>query len=161
VTRTHPQRDSGFTLIEVMVTIALMGILMAFAVSGWSSWAKASAHSGAARETQSAMRQAQQQAVTEGRAMCVQFDDAADTYSVFRGRCSDPAKVRAIGPVEIAAGVHIEAPNFTSSAGTPATGVSFHARGTASPGELRITRDGSTTVYRLTVEGLTGRVSRS
>jgi type II secretion system protein H len=157
---SQPARDSGFTLIEVLVTIVLMGALMAIAVSGWSSWAKASAQSGTAREIQSTMRQAQQQAVTEGQGMCVWFDDAADTYSVYRGLCSSTAKVKVAGPVEAAGGVHIETPGFTSSAGTSA-GVSFQARGTGSPGDVRVTRDGTSKVYVLAVDWLTGRVSLS
>ena len=66
-------RDSGFTMIELLVTIALLGIMMAIAVSGWSAWAKASRQSGTARELQSVLRQAQVRAVTEGRAVCVAF----------------------------------------------------------------------------------------
>ena len=156
---SHPQRDRGFTMIEVMVTIALMGTLMAIAVSGWSSWAKASAHSGAAREIQSAMRQSQQQAVTEGGAMCFLFDDGSDSYAIYRGRCSDAAKVLARGPVKLASGVRISTPSFTSEANVPNPGVTFASRGTGSPGTVAVTRDGSSTVYTLSVEGLTGRVS--
>lgn len=158
---TPSSRDSGFTLIEVLVTISLLGIMMAIAVGGYSSWAKASAHSGAAGELQSAMRQAQQRAVTEGRATCVLFDDAADSYEVYRGRCSDSTKVRVLGPVRVSssAEVGITSPAFTSSAGTPSPGVSFQARGTGSPGQVQVTRSGSSKVYLLTVDGLTGRVS--
>jgi len=156
---SHPNRDSGFTLIELLVVISLMGVMMAIAVGGWNSWAKASAHSGAAREIQSAMRQAQQQAVTEGRATCFAFDDVADTYSVYRGRCSESTKSLFRGPVAIAAGVHITSPSFTSAAGTQVPSVTFAARGTGSGGDVDITRDGSSKTYTLTVDWLTGRVS--
>lgn len=158
---SHPPRDSGFTLIELLVTLSLMGTLMAIAVGAWSSWAQVSAHSGAAREIQSAMRQAQQQAVTEGRATCFWFDDAADTYAVYRGRCSESTKVLALGPVALPSRVRVTSPGFTSLAGTLTTGVSFQARGTGSPGDVRITRDGSSKAYVLSVDWLTGRVSLS
>lgn len=154
----QPPRDSGFTLIEVLITVALMSVMMAIAVGGWSAWAKASAQSGAAREIQSAMRQAQQRAVTEGKATCVQFDDAADTYSVYSGSCSDTAKTLVSGPRRVPGNVRIETPRFTTSAGTSA-GATFNARGTGSPGDVEVHRAGSAKTYVLAVDWLTGRVS--
>lgn len=157
----HPPRDSGFTLIEVLVTISLLCIIMAFAVTSWSSWARSSAQSGTAREIQSAMRQAQQRAVTEGRATCVLFDTSASAYSTYRGACSDSAKVLLNGPVKTASPhVLIADPSFTTSAGTSA-GATFQGRGTGSLGTVKITRTDSTKVYTLSVDWLTGRVSLS
>lgn len=157
---THPSRDSGYTLVEVLVVMSLMGIVMAIAVSGWSSWAQSRAHSGAASEIQGVMRQAQQRAITEGLASCVLFDTSADTYTVYRGRCTDTTKVKVSGPFSTS-GVSIVDPAFTSTAGTSTVGASFYGRGTGSPGSVEITREGSTKVYRVSVEGLTGRVSVS
>jgi type II secretion system protein H len=152
-------RDGGFTLVELLVVMALLGLMMAIAVSGWSSWVEASAHKGTAREMQTVMRQTQQRAVTEGRAMCVWFDTAANSYTVYRGACDDPAKQKVVGPHETnSRGVRISGPAFTSPGGTSA-GVTYYARGTAWPGEVSVVRDGSSKVYLLTVEGLTGRVS--
>ncbi len=54
--------------------------------------------------------------------------------------------------------VHVASPSF---AGTPGTGVTFFARGTATQGTVKVTRTGSSKVYTLAVEGLTGRVSLS
>lgn len=152
-------RDSGFTLIEVLVVLSLLGIMMAIAVSGWSSWARSSAHSGTAREMQTIMRQAHQRAVTEGRAMCVWFDTTANDYTVYRGACDVATKTRVAGPYETgAAEVRIASPAFTAPGSTSA-GVTFFARGTAWPGEVRVVRSDSSKVYVLEVEGLTGRVS--
>jgi len=154
------RRDGGFTLIEVMVTTALLSLMMTIAVSGWMSWAKSSAHSGTARQLQSVMRQTQQRAVTEGNAMCLLFDVAANKYTLYRGTCDNTAKTKILGPFATDnPDVHIATPVFTST-GT-SSGVTFYARGTASPGTVKVTRVGSSKQYVLTVEGLTGRVSLS
>ena len=156
---SHRARDSGFTMIELLVTIALLGIMMAISVGGWTSWAKASRQSGTARELQSVMRQAQVRAVTEGRAICVSFRVAQNDYTLYRGACDDPAKVTVIGPVvSDSKDVKLAAPSFTAPSGS-STGVTFSARGTAWPGSVQLTRTGSSKSYTLTVEGLTGRVS--
>lgn len=158
---SQPTRDGGFTLIEVLVVITLLGVMMAIAVSGFSSWSKASAHSGTAREIQTVLRQAHQRAITEGRAMCVWFDTTANTYTLYRGACDVSTKTKIAGPYETGADeVRISSPVFTAPSGASA-GVTYFARGTGWPGEVRVTRTGSGKVYVLKVEGLTGRVSLS
>ena len=156
---SHRARDSGFTMIELLVTIALLGIMMVIAVSGWTTWAKASRPSGMARALQSVMRLALVRAVTEGRAICVSFRVAQNDYTLYRGACDDTAKVTLIGPVvSDSKDVKLAAPAFTGPSGS-STGVTFQARGTAWPGSVQLTRNGSSKTYTLTVEGLTGRVS--
>lgn len=156
---SHPGGDDGFTLIEVLVAIGLSGLMAALAVGGYSRWAESSAHIGTAREVQTTMRQAQQQAVTEGRATCVWFNVSNDTYTVYRGACEASTKQKLTGPHKTATDdVALSGPSFVASSGSSA-GVTFYARGTAASGEVSVTRSGSAKVYRLTVEGLTGRVS--
>jgi prepilin-type N-terminal cleavage/methylation domain-containing protein len=152
-------RDSGFSMIELLVTISLLVIMMAIAISGWTSWAKASNQSGRARELQSVMRQAQVRAVTEGRAICVSFRvPPQNDYTVYRGACGSTTET-VLGPVvSQSAEVRLSAPTFTGTSGV-STGVTFNARGTAWPGSVQLTRAGSSKTYTLTVEGLTGRVS--
>jgi prepilin-type N-terminal cleavage/methylation domain-containing protein len=154
------RRDSGFSLIEVLVTISLLVVLLAISIAGWSSWSKARQQSGTATELQSTLRQTQQRAVTEGTSMCVTF--ATTSYTVWRGACtgSTPsAATRVEGPVKAGSGVQI------ASADVP-QGVTFTARGTSKGGvgdstrsTLTVTRTGSPKVYTLQVEGFTGRVS--
>jgi type II secretion system protein H len=158
-------RNAGFTMIEVMVTIVLVGIMMAIAVGGYRSWAFAHQQSGTARTLQSVLRQSQQRAVTEGRSVCVEFNTAANTYTVYRAStptlpaCSDPAKVNVRGPVTTAGkSVRLRTATFASPDGAVAK-VSFTPHGSAWAGEVTVGREGSSKVYVLTVEGLTGRVS--
>jgi Tfp pilus assembly protein FimT len=154
------ERDEGTSLVEIMVAVALIGVMSAIAIGGWSAWARASSHSGAAQAIQTVVRQAQQRAVTEGVSMCVEFGtgSAADTYTVYRGSCAAPERVRVDGPYDTGSpDVHVTSPTFSSTAGT-STGVTFSARGTAWPGQVQVTRRDSAKVYRITVEGLTGRV---
>lgn len=154
------ERDNGFTMIELLVTISLLGIMMAIAVGGYSSWTKASGQTGQARELQSVMRQAQQRAITEGRAICLQFN-GSQSYTVYRGACDSPTRVQVMGPVAAETpGVHFTTPSFTGTSGA-SSGVTFNARGTAWPGSVKVTRTGSSKTYTLSVEGLTGRVSLS
>ena len=152
----HPA--AGFTLIEVLTVIVLMGIVMSVAVSGWVDWRKASEQESTAAELQGVMRQAQQRAVTEGTAMCVQVDAAAGTWTTYRGACTDSGKTRLTGPsLPGSPSVRLVSPSFTSGAGS-GPGATFSSRGSATPGSVKVTRDGSSTVLTLRVEGLTGRV---
>lgn len=156
------QRDHGFTMIELLVTISLMGVMMAIAVGGYSSWSKASGQSGAAQELQSVMRQTQQRAVTEGRAMCVLFNLPANEYTVYRGACDIATKARVIGPMQSdSPDVRVAPPPAAEGASCTTAGVTFYARGTATPCALTVTRMNSSKVYLLKVEGLTGRASLS
>lgn len=157
---SQPPRDSGYTLVEVLVAVVLLGVLMAMAVGAWSSWARAHEQSGTARELQSLLRSTHQRAITEGNAMCVQFDTLANQYTVYRGVCADPGREELLGPYETDGGqVRLASPAFTGS--TVTSGVTFFARGTATPGTVTVTRDGSSKIYTLAIEGLTGRVSLS
>jgi prepilin-type N-terminal cleavage/methylation domain-containing protein len=151
--------DAGFTLLETMVTISIAGIVMAFAVSGWTAYAKVSAQEGAVQLVQSVLRQAQQQAVTEGTSICAEFDVPQDRFTLYRGACDDAAKVKLNGSYRLEARAHLSSAAFTSATGATGSGVTFTSRGTAWPGSISITRDDSSVVRVVKVEGLTGRVS--
>lgn len=154
-------RPAGFTLIEVMWTLAIFGILAGISVGSLQKWTKAHEHSGTATGIQSVLREAQQRAVTEGRATCVNFDVTAQTYAMYRGACNDVARVLLQGPLRTdASHVRLASPSFVGVSG-PTTGVTFKPRGTAWPGSVQVTRTGSSKAYTVSVEGLTGRVTRA
>ncbi|GHJ58760.1 hypothetical protein NOK12_12780 [Nocardioides sp. OK12] len=149
--------DAGYTMIEMIVVIAIAGTLMAAAVSGWQTWSRASAQDGLVTELRGVLRQAQQRAVTTGTSTCVLFDAAS--WSIYRGRCDDDAKVLLEGPIEAHAGLRLTDPRFQHGESAYLPGVSFAPRGTATPGRVTVERDGAAREAVVSVEGLTGRVT--
>ena len=77
----------GFTLIEVLVAMAIMGITLGIVAGGSVSWTRAREQSGSAQQLVSFLRQAQQRALTEATPYCVTFDTAT-TYSMRKGTCT-------------------------------------------------------------------------
>lgn len=164
----QPFRDSGFTLIEVLVAVTLMGAMMGIAVAGFSRYSHAHEQDGTARSLQSGLRQAQQRAVTEGRAMCVAF--TSDSYTVWRTACTSAAggtRVQGPTPTE-STEVDIALPSVQTLTFTPrgtATWGSILSDPSSTPGcgtvksfRVDVTRVGSTKTYVLCVAALTGRV---
>lgn len=151
--------DTGFTLVEVMVTIALAGVLMGVVVSGWSRWAGANAFSGAVVEVQDVLRSAQQRAVTDGSRVCVILDADADTYTVRRDSCASTAE-RLRGPVALDSRVNLQQAVRAGST-TAITGFTFLPRGDVlEGGKVTLSRDGDAgTTRTITVAQLTGRVA--
>jgi type II secretion system protein H len=146
--------ERGFTLIEVLTAMAIMGITLGIVAGGSMSWTRAREQSGTAQQLVSFMRQAQQRALTEATSYCVKFETSR-TYTMRKGTCAS-AIVR--GPAETdAAGVTLVA-SFAQTDGTDAAQVIFTPRGSASPGTATVERAGRDPIV-VHVEGLTARVS--
>lgn len=157
----RPCRDAGFTLLEVMCVMAVISVLTAITLDPVRSWSDARAHAGSAAAIQSVLRETQQRAVTEGRAMCVDFAAASQSYTVHRASCEniDPSAPPVDGPLYThAPNVRIAEPAFGASGSS--TGVTFKPRGTATGGSVKVLRDGSSKAYTVSVDPLTGRISR-
>ncbi|HEY3448055.1 MAG TPA: type II secretion system protein [Myxococcales bacterium] len=60
------RNDRGYTLIEAMVTIAILGVLMALAVGGWGSLSSKGAVQNAAQDFHSTLLNARQRATERG-----------------------------------------------------------------------------------------------
>lgn len=159
-TVARPRECAGFTLVELMFTVLIFGIISAIAVTGLRSWTRAHQQNGTAAGVQSVLREAQQRAVTEGRATCVNFDVAAQTYAMYRGACDDATRVLLQSLRTDATVVRLASPSFVGPSGST-SGVTFKPRGTAWPGTVQVTRTGSSKVWTVSVEGLTGRVTRA
>lgn len=153
----HKQTDGGFTLVELLVSLSLVGVMSGLAVTGWSGYAAASEHSGTRNDVVSALRAANQRALAEAKPYCVTFDVVAGTWSTRRLSCTgDVIK----GPEQVEGkGVTLSNAAFLQPDASTQPQVLFTPRGTGSKGSMQISRAGSSKVYVITVEGLTGRVS--
>ncbi len=67
------KRFGGFTMIEMMVVIAIIGVLSAIAVPSFLEYARNQRLSGAARQVYTDLMNARQQSVTENKKIIVQF----------------------------------------------------------------------------------------
>ncbi|TIC78908.1 GspH/FimT family pseudopilin [Nocardioides sp. GY 10127] len=152
--------DRGFTLVELLATIVVGSILTTLAIAGWVQWWRAQAQVTVAEEVRAVLRTTQQRAVTEGRSLCVQLD--AHSWSLWSGRCEDAGRTLLSGPTALDDD-HVELTEaaFTTADGGSLAAVTFSSRGTASPGQVVVVRDGDavSTGTVIAVEGLTGRVS--
>ena len=150
-------RQSGFTLIEVMVSMLLLGLLMAIAVGPWKGFQEARAHKETAQLIVGTMRNAQMSAVAESTKYRVAVTDSGKSLSVYQSPPTGAEVFRT--KVSVAdRRITLAGPAFTGA--TPPTSAFFFGRGSATAGQVLITRAGHPNI-KILVEGLTGRVSIS
>ena len=114
--------DAGFTLLEVLVTIVIAGIIMAFAVSGWASYARAAPRTAPPRRcSRCCARPSSAPSPRAPRSACCSTPSPT-TYTVYRRPCDDSSKIKLNGPYDVDGRVHLDAADFTSASGDPPPG---------------------------------------
>jgi prepilin-type N-terminal cleavage/methylation domain-containing protein len=165
VRRWTPRSDSGFTLIELIVTITLASILMTIGMFAMRNFLISNREAGTANGIRSALRNASENSLSQGRTYCVYF--TATTWTVYKSDCT-VAGNKVSGPFQVddpsitLTSVSFLAPspaipNQTTACPNANSCAYFYPRGTALPGSVQITRPGK--AYTIDVEGLTSRVS--
>lgn len=77
------RRQAGFTLIELMVAIAVMAVLAAIAVPNMVSYRSNQRLGASAREVLGSMQDARMLAIKEGQDITLSFDTADGSYLIF------------------------------------------------------------------------------
>ena len=77
------KKNSGYTLMELMVTIAIIGIMSAIAIPNVISYLPKHRLNGGARDVYSAMQYARLKAVKERTPVSIIFNTGADSFTVF------------------------------------------------------------------------------
>ena len=163
--RPRLPRDAGMTLLELVVTMSIASVLMTLGVSALRPYLIAHREAGTATDIRSALRNAAEQSLSEGRTYCVYF--TSTTWAVYRANCTITGN-KVQGPTSVQDGsislnsVAFPAPpspipNQTTACPTAGRCAYFYPRGTALAGSLVVYRPGKT--YQINVEALTGRVS--
>jgi prepilin-type N-terminal cleavage/methylation domain-containing protein len=145
--------DRGFTMIELLTAMIIMGVIMGMVGMGATGWTRAREHSGSAEQLVSFLRQAQQRALTEAVQYCVTFDTAT-TFAMHKGVCTAPVT----RPGETDSPAVTVTAAFVQADGTTTNHIVFTPRGSASPGTATVKREGRDPIV-LKVEGLTARVA--
>ena len=164
--RSRPlDSDGGVTLIELLVTMTLALIVGTLGILAIRSFLLTNREANTANGIRSALRNASETSLSQGRTYCVYF--TSTTWAVYKTDCTVAAN-KVSGPYQVddtsitLNSISFPAPaspvpNQTTACPTAGKCAYFYPRGTALPGSLQVVRPSKT--YTLNVEGLTSRVS--
>jgi type II secretion system protein H len=142
--------NKGFTLVELMIVIAIIGILSSVAMYGWLGYQNNINLKTAAGEVMSDIALSKQRAVSEGVQYCIQFTHGSPNYSINAPSCDAPTQTQTKNLASFGSGLTIRDTNFTSDR------VSFIPRGTLSSntGDINLTNSkGSTAEITINITG--------
>lgn len=153
--------NKGFSLVELLVVISIMGILMAISVPGLLEWRRNAVYKEAAQLAASTLRRAKGQAINVNQQVTVEFDLDNTLCQGDPLVCKDSVKIEVSGStqfekqferVELRRGM----PNCDVESGD--VSITFNPNGTSNQSYICIS-DGATKKYRVGVaNSTTGRV---
>lgn len=140
--------SKGFTLIELMIVIGIIGILSAVSLFRWRDYQNNVNLRTAAREVMSDIASCKQRSVSEGVRYCMQFTHGSPNYSINASSCGAPTQTQAKNLTSFGSGLTISTTNFNSDQ------VIFLPRGTSNLGDINLTNSrGSTATITTNITG--------
>ena len=160
--------DQGFTLVELMVTMSIAGVLASISAFGFVNYRYTSQEQGSSQELVSTLRSASEQAISEGRTYCVDLQNASPatgnrTFSTWRYSCggagsSQSGGSRTTQSPDISFSATVTNPATPSPCPAAHACLYFYPRGTALPATVTVASSKRSKTYAIHVEGLTARV---
>jgi len=154
-TRTRAQRQSGFTLLELLVVFAIATLLVALARPLYTAAMPAASLRAEVHDLAVTLRDARNRSIGGSRAIAVMFDTEASRYRVGKDEI-----------VELSSGTELLAAPFGAMSDTTfrsgATGeqdftVTFYPDGSSSGASIELRNRGA--AFRVDVDWLTGRIT--
>ena len=134
------KKNSGFTLIELMVVIVVIGIFVAIGLPNFMSWLPKYRLKSAVRDLYSNMQLAKMAAIKSNVNCSVTYSTDPDQY-VISGALS---KTVVLG--DYGSGVNFDGPGNETFATTTIT---FNSRGTSNAGYAYLSNSGNTAYYKI------------
>ncbi|TLS73665.1 type II secretion system protein GspH [Mariprofundus erugo] len=138
-----PASARGFTLLEVMIVIMIIGVMAAVAVPAYSTWRANQAVSSAQQTLLAQLKQARVLAVSENRSVSVTFTSTSYTFDANMSGTCDVCRNEQVNLGRFAG-------NLTLS---PTTTRTFSSRGTANSGTITLTAGSSSRDITINVIG--------
>lgn len=143
--------NRGFTLMELLVTIALIGVMSAIAYPSIRDLGRGYRIRGAARQVYSDLQMARLGAIREGKSWSLVFSPGDNVFTSYIVRNGAGTTVKTVGLADLYSGMTYEE-NFASGAQ-----VTFSPNGSAGPaGNVRIVQGGRS--LNVTVNGNSGNI---
>jgi prepilin-type N-terminal cleavage/methylation domain-containing protein len=148
--RPWPDGDcSGFTIIEVLVTCAIMAVLSTITIAGFSAWLPSYRLNTAARELYSTMQQVKITAIKQGNPCTITFPVGPDRY------VAAALNNKTVRLSDYGSGVIYGGAPGSGAPIPPYTSITVNARGLPVPGaEYRVylTNDKGSNYYMVSIE---------
>jgi len=149
--------SKGFTLVEILIVIAIFGVLTAIAAPGISAWVETFKFKNTIREIGITMQLARMKAIASGVEYRVVFNLDAETFCLERGNQADGSDTW------IPEGVVIDVSSwadiaFVNSYTTGKRNKQFNSNGTSSTGSIRL-NNAKGKKYKITLTPATGYIT--